>query len=86
MQSCLGVVQQTKPSILTGFQMPSRPLAIGPLYLLWANQIDINMIKGSPRCECIRAIQWMSYGHPEILSQLTQIILGLEIFFLISFI
>ena len=37
---------------LTGFQIPSRLLAIGPLFLLWANQVDI---KDSPHCECIRA-------------------------------
>ena len=36
----------------TGFQIPSRPLAIGPLILLWANQVDI---KGGPHCECIKA-------------------------------
>ena len=24
----------------TGFQIPSRPLAIGPLFVLWANQVD----------------------------------------------
>ena len=39
-------------SIKSGFQIPSRPLAIGPLFLLWANQVDI---KGSPHCECIKA-------------------------------
>ena len=27
------------------------------------------------------AIPWMSYGHPEIISQLMQIILGLDFFF-----
>ena len=26
--------------IVAGFQIPSRPLAIGPLFLLWANQVD----------------------------------------------
>ena len=35
-----------------GFQIPSRPLAIGPLFLLWANQVDI---KGSQHYECIEA-------------------------------
>ena len=32
--------QQRWYNIEPGFQIPSRPLAIGPLFLLWANQVD----------------------------------------------
>ena len=36
----------------SGFQIPSRSLAIGLLFLLWADQV---YIIDSPHCECIKA-------------------------------